>query len=138
MSLFSRNKESEVQRFVVRLINNHCPELKGLLAGPRRDRRVNLVVVVSIIPIENKRPQVDQAFTAVTKEFSSTGVGVVLDQPRGLNEVILGFRFAGETTFIRAHAKHLNPMGGGFYQLGLHLMEVISAGDYPDLASIRL
>jgi hypothetical protein len=95
-------------------------------------------VVVWIIPIENRRPQVDQVFTTVTKEFSSTGVGVVLDQPRGLNEAVLGFRFDGETTFIHAQAKHINPMGGGFYHLGFQLTEIVSAGDFPELQSLNL
>ena len=72
MSLFSKNKEVEVQRFIVKLINNQCPGLKALFDDPRRDSRVNVVVVVWIIPIENGRPQAGQAFAAVSKEFSST------------------------------------------------------------------
>ena len=47
--------------------------------------------------------------------------------------MILGFRFEGEMTFVRATARHLSPMGGGFYQLGFYLQEVVSLGDYPEL-----
>ena len=36
-------------------------------------------------------------------------------------------------TFLRAQAKHLDPMGGGFYQLGFQLIEIILPGDYPEL-----
>ena len=43
----------------------------------------------------------------------------------------------GEMAFVRAEAKHLNPMGGGFFQLGFRLLEVVSAGDYPGLESVN-
>ena len=62
----------------------------------------------------------------MTKDFSNTGVAIVLEQPLGLEQAILGFRLDGEMTFVRAEAKHLNPMGGGFFQLGFQLLEVVS------------
>ena len=71
----------------------------------------------------------------MTKEFSNTGVAVVLDEPQALDQAILGFRFEGQMTFLLAEAKHLNPMGGGFYQSGSRLLEVVSPGDYPELES---
>ena len=69
----------------------------------------------------------------MTKEFSNTGVAVVLERPSGLDQAILGFRFEGEMTFVRAQAKHLSPMGGGFFQLGFRLLEVLPTADYPEL-----
>jgi len=134
--LFTKNKPLQVQGFILKLVNNNCPELKALVEGPRLDRRVNLAVVVLVIPIEQGDLCVEQAFTAVTKEFSNTGVAVVLSEPRGLDEVILGFRWEGEMTFVRAKAKHLNPMGGGFYQLGFQMTDMACAGDYPELQSV--
>lgn len=136
MPLFSRKKDFRVQSFVLKLVNNNCPELKAMMEGPRIDSRVNMVVVVMIMPVENQRPQLRQVFTAVTKEFSNTGVAVVLDRPHKLSEAILGFRIEGEMVFMRAEAKHLSPMGGGFYQLGFKMIEPISPADCPDLASM--
>ncbi|MBU4272572.1 MAG: hypothetical protein KKE86_04965 [Planctomycetes bacterium] len=136
MPLFTKNKVPRVRSFVIKLVNNNCPELKSLIEGPRRDSRVNMTVVVMVIPLEGKALQVGQAFMAVTKEFSSTGVAVVLDHPRGMDEAILGFRIEGEMTYVRAKAKHLNPIGGGFYQLGFELEEIVAPGDYPKLQSL--
>jgi hypothetical protein len=136
MPLFSKKKDLSVTSFLLKLVNNNCPGLTALLEGPRNDSRVNLVMVVMIIPLEGKNLESRRAFTAVTKEFSCTGVAVVLDRPQPLDKAILGFRFEGEMTFVRAEAKHINPMGGGFYQLGFQLQEVISLGDYPELESL--
>lgn len=136
MPLFTKNKVSRVKSFVIKLVNNNCPKLKALIEGPRRDSRINMTVVVMVIPLEGKALQVGQALMAVTKEFSSTGVAVVFDHPRGMDEAVLGFRFEGEMTYIHAKAKHLSPIGGGFYQLGFELDEIVSPGDYPKLQSL--
>lgn len=136
MSLFNKNKVSRVKSFVVKLVNNDCPELKAMVEGPRQDSRVNMTVVVMVIPLEGKALQVGQALMAVTKEFSATGVAIVLDHPRGMDKAVLGFRFEGEMTYVYAKAKHLNPIGGGFYQLGFELEEIVAPGDYLELQSM--
>jgi hypothetical protein len=136
MPLFTKKREIGVQSFILKLVNNNCPELLALMDGPRIDNRVNLTVVVAVVPVEKKKPQIDQTFTAVTKEFSNTGVALVFSEPRGLDHAILGFRFEGRMIFVRAQAKHLNPMGGGFYQLGFRMLEVVSLADYPQLVAV--
>lgn len=138
MPLFTANKKHEVQSFMLKLINNNCPELKAMMEGPRLESRVNLSVVVLVIPLHKNQPLVERMFAAVTKEFTTLGVALVLSEPRALDEVILGFRWGGRMSFVRARAKHLNPMGAGFYQLGLQLKEMICAGDHPELQSISL
>jgi hypothetical protein len=122
-----------VQNFVLKIINNNCPELKALIDGPRRDKRVNLSLVVLVVPLENGELQVDNAFYAVTREFSSNGVGIILSQQQALDEVILGFRLESEMTFVHATAKHLNAMGNGFYHLGLEMTEIAPISKYPAL-----
>jgi len=136
MSLFAPNKEIGVRSFLLKLVNNNCPELRAESEGPRVESRVYLVVVVAVIPLKNGQLQLDDAFTAVTKEFSTNGLAIVLDRPCALDQVILGFRTGGELTFAEAQAKHLNPMGGGFFQLGFQLTHIIPAGDYPELKGL--
>jgi hypothetical protein len=134
--LFTRDKKRAVQSFILKVVNNNCPELAALIEGPRLESRVNLTVVVLVVPVEDGRPLAKKAFSTVTKEFSTTGLALVLGEPKVLDEVIVGFRWEGEMTFIRATAKHLNPMGGGFYQLGLQMIELVCPGEFPDLESL--
>ena len=138
MPLFSKNKEMGVQSFILSVVNNNCPDLAALIDGPRLDRRVNLTVVVMVIPLEDNELQLDQTLTVVTKEFSTSGLAIVLDHPRGFDQVLLGFRWEGEMNFVRASARHLNPIGGGFYQLGFQMTEIVHVGDYPQLKSLIL
>lgn len=133
MPLFTRHKEQEVQGFLLRVANNNCPELKARLEGPRLDRRVNLTLVVLVVPFERNRAQVPKAFTAVTKEFSSSGVAIVLDGPRPLDELVVAFRWEGDLVFVRGKVKHIHPMGGGFFQMGVKLLQMVDPNDHPEL-----
>ena len=65
-------------------------------------------------------------------------MGLVLDCARRVDEVILGFRWEGEMKFARAKAKHINPIGGGFYQLGLQMTDMVHPSDHPQLKSLYL
>ncbi|NLF08263.1 MAG: hypothetical protein GX594_09825, partial [Pirellulaceae bacterium] len=85
MPLFRENKESRVKNFVLKLVNNNCPEMKAMFDGPRRDSRVNLTIVVMVIPLEGEDLRIGEAFTAVTKEFSASGTAIVLDRQIGLD-----------------------------------------------------
>ncbi len=136
MTLFSANKEFRVRGLILKLLNSNCPELIPQIEDARDDKRANLAVVVAVIPLENGRIQGDEAFTAVTKDFSSAGVSIVTERPLELNQAILGFRVDGEIAFLLAEARNPNPMGGGLFQIGFHLLEVVSTGDYPGLESV--
>ncbi len=138
VSLFTKNREHEVQSLMLNLVNNNCPGLKGLAEGPRLERRVNLTVVVLVIPFENGKAIVGERFAAVTKEFTSRGVSLVLHECHAADNVILGFRWERSMKFILAQARHLNPMGGGFWQLGLRLKEVVHPDVYPELENVRI
>jgi hypothetical protein len=134
--LFSRNKDREIQSFMLKMANNNCPGLMAMAEGPRTECRANLTLVVLIVPLENNKPLVDRMFAAVTKEVSTVGASLVLHEPRALDEMIVGFRFEGSMHYIRAKAEHLNPMGAGFYQLGVRMKEMVYVGDCPALATV--
>ena len=122
----------EVKNLVSRLLNNDRP------GGQRVDSRTIRVVVGIVIPIADRQPQIGQAFTATTNDFSNTGVAMVINQPQAPDMAILGFHLSGKMVFFRAEAKHTEPMGGGFYQHGYQLFEVVSLNDYPELESLKL
>jgi hypothetical protein len=138
MPLFARKKDTAVQSFLVSLLNENCPALRERLDGPRLEGRVNLTLALMVVPIEHGKPLPRRAFCATSKEFSTTGVALVVDRPYGIEEAMLGFRRRGAMTWLRAKARHLHPMGGGFFQLGLRLTERLETGDCPELTNLML
>ncbi len=139
MQIFSprKSKAHEVQSFMLKVINNSWPGLKAMWEGPREESRVNLTVVVVVIPVVRKKPVLDKMFGAVTKEFTTLGLSLILSDPRNVDEVIVALRWEGEIKFIRGQAKHLTPLGAGFYQLGLELKEMIHVSDCPVLEAVQ-
>jgi hypothetical protein len=136
--MISRRKEHEVQGFILKLVNNHCDELEPFIEGPRLESRVRLTLVVLVIPLIRKKLAMEKMFPAVTKEFSTNGVSLVLNPARALDEVVLGFRWEAEMRYLRAKAKHASPMGVGFFQMGFRVTEIIHAGDYRELCELRI
>jgi hypothetical protein len=138
MGLFTKNKEFRVRGLVLKLINTNCPALRAQINEARIDTRVNLAVIVTVIPLREGRVRLDEAFTTVSKDFSSTGMAMVLDKPLPLDQAILAFRVSGEMAYVRGEARHMHAIGGDYHQLGFRLMEVVSTGDYPGLESVTL
>jgi hypothetical protein len=138
MALFARKKESAVQSFLVSLLNENCRALRDCVDGPRMEKRVNLTLVLAVVPMERGKPAVRKTFYATTKEFSTCGVALVVDQPCGIDEALLGFRRKGSMVWIRAKARHLHPLGGGFFQLGFRLVERLESSEFEELETIPL
>ncbi len=136
--LCSRKKEPAIQSFLVSFLNEHCPALRDRLEGPRLEGRVNLTQVLSVVPMEAGKPLLRKAFYATTKEFSTTGVALVVDKPYGLDEALLGFRRRGSIVWLRAKARHLHPLGGGFFQLGMRLTERLETDEFRELDKLAL
>jgi hypothetical protein len=136
MSLFEPNKDFKVRGVVLKLLNSNCPELVPEIQDTRSDKRANLAIVVAVVPVENGKIQGNEAFTAVTKDFSSSGVSVVTERPLPVDQAILGFRAEGEIVFLLAESRHVATMGGGLFQVGFQLLEVVSTGDYPGLEAV--
>ena len=138
MLLFSKKPPVGVQSFLLRYVNSHCPELGSMLDNRREESRIPICEVTIVVPIQDGKLQMAEQFPTVTKEFSTTGVSIVLDHPRGLEEVALAFRSEKEMTFLKGIARHLNPMGAGFYHLGIELNSVVRANEYPELENLYI
>ena len=120
----------------MKLLNNHCPELKGLADGPRFDRRMNLTLPLLVVPCEGHRPVIGRIYPALTKELSSTGLSLVAPHTEEATEVVVAIRWEGAMYYLRARIRHCTPLGAGFHQLGLELVEMLNATDYPGLSAV--
>jgi hypothetical protein len=128
------------------MFNKKIHEVKNLVhslfrngpEGNRNESRTIRVLVAIVIPFVDQRPQIDQAFTATTTNYSNTGTAIATTQPQAPNEAILGFRLSSHMVFFRAEVKHTESMGGGFYRHGYQLTEVVSLKDCPELESLQL
>ena len=138
MSLFAKKDKDRkvgVQSFVLKLVNTNCRDLRNVGDGPRIESRVPLILVTMVVPFRD-RPLAAEAFATVTMEFTTSGLSVLLHGPCPHEKVVLAFRHEGAMHYLLAETKHLNPLGAGLFQLGMHLVEILRAVDYPELQSI--
>lgn len=136
MSLFTCKKDRAVQSEILKLVNNNCSTLQALTEGPRLEQRVNLTIPVMLVPLKDGELAPLDVMTLVTKEFSSNGVSVVVDHPHMPKQAVVIFKSQGKTSFMLAELKHLDPMGGGFYQCGFQLLKVLVNSDWPTLQDL--
>ncbi len=135
--LRNRKKEIEAQRLILKLVNNHCPELRDLHDGPRLEGRVNLTLPAWVVPIEGKMPVIARAFAVVSKEFSPSGFSVVVHRPFSGDRVLVGFAWEDERTYFKGEVQHVSPLGAGFSQLGILVHELICVADHPELNALN-
>ena len=131
-------KKMDVQRELVKLLNNHCAELDRLQDGPRDDGRINLTIAVRVVPWGHTRPNVELAFAATTRELSSRGLSIVVDQPITCETVALGWTWEGEMRFARGKVRHQDPIGAGFWNVGIKLVELVLTDDWPELRELKI
>lgn len=123
------------------LTNPNVPPLDGEF---RAENRSNRSIPVLLVPWQDERPLVDEATTALTKDFSDRGLALVLHQPLHVERVVVGFLLSrdshdllgGEPRFLVGNVVQNVALGGGYWQLGLELSEVITTSDNKSLASL--
>lgn len=141
MDLFQRRKKSrEVQQFLLRFANERQSGANKVIDDQRRETRsdTNLSVGVWVVPLVDELPDYDAAFTAVTKNFSWNGVGIICNQPTPADELLIGIPTEPRMTYLRGRVRACTPLGVGYFLLGTQGDEIVSPADYPHLDQIGL
>lgn len=136
MLLFNaRRKEKEVQRALVRLVNQHTGDLHD---NVRLESRVCLTAAVVIVPWVDGSFDTSSAINGVTKEFSSTGASLAVSARLDEDDLAVGMKHDGAMIFFRGQVMHRDELGGGFWVLGMRFNEVIDLESHPALRSISI
>ncbi len=132
----SAQRQQELQRLVQRLINLTTPNYTRLELESRQQSRANRSLPVLLVPWEEDGPSAEEAFYAVTKDLVARGVCVVLHQPVHHDRFLLAFWDHGPI-YALAQSRHLEHLGGPFWQLGLELLERLHPADDPALPRLE-
>jgi hypothetical protein len=90
-----------------------------------------------LAPWDADCPQVDESTYALTKDFSDRGVSLVLHQPFKSAQVVVGLWLEGPR-FLLGDLRQNVSLGGGFWQIGVELTELLDPAEYPQLESLIL
>lgn len=126
-SFKKQKKQNEVHGFLRRLIDTSSPNLNRLDGDDRWQGRCNRTFPVLLVPFEDKVPVVADAVFALTKNLSSQGAALVLHHPFRSNEkILIVFSVESSLTYIAAELRQMTPVGGGYWQVGVELREILS------------
>ncbi len=109
--------------------------------GRRQPRRPNepqeeralLSIGILVVPLNDESPDIDMAFTAMSKDVSSTGIGLVANRSLSTSEALLRLSGDAETRLLRTTVRHRKDLGQGWVRFDMEVTGVLDKSEYPQL-----
>jgi len=105
----------------------------GRLAERRVEIRADLSVGILVVPLNDESPDIAKAFTALTKDVSSTGIGLVANRSIPTSEALLRLSGSAETRLLRTTVRHRKDLGQGWVRFDMEVTGVLDKSEYPQL-----
>ncbi len=107
----------------------------GRLDQRHSEGRAELSLGVLVVPLDDECPNIAKAFTAMTKDVSSTGIGVVANRAITSSEALLRLSGTSETRLLRTTVQRRKELGEGWVRFDLEVTGVLDRSEYPQLKS---
>ena len=117
----------------MRFLNSRNIEAAKISEERRRESRTDLCVGLWVFPLSANEPNIDAAVPAVTKDLSSTGVALVVNQAITNKEVLLYLAVEGDPRLLRAKVRDCRPIGAGYNLVAVEVLELLAMHEYPQL-----
>ena len=99
----------------------------------RSEPRVDLTVAVLVVPMDGDLPDISRAFTAITKDVSNDGIGVIAHRFLLTPEVLIYLWREGELRLLRAAVRHRKELSRGWGRFGVDVTGTLEKNEYPEL-----
>ncbi len=155
-SFSPRKRRVDIESCMRRICDRTTPNYPLPVSNQhRQEQRYNRTIPVLLGPWRDHRVALDECTWGVTKDICDRGVGVVLNQPFRAESAVIGFwlppDIMSEPWFFLGETQGLGQIGGGFWLLGIELVELanhhhqdkfealrpLAAQLLPDVASAR-
>ncbi len=129
-------KHIELQVTIRRIVDLTMSDLT--VRAHRAEERYGRTLPVLLMPWEHDEPLVDRARIVFTKDISDHGIALIVPAPCEAVEVVVGMwihtrqldvvRPEPDPVFLLANVRNCSDIGGGCWQLGLQLEEILKSG----------
>jgi len=103
------------------------------LVERRAEQRAALNIGVWVVPMDEAAPEISQAFVALTKDLSSSGLSLITNRSISTSEFLVGFSGEPEARFLRARVLCRKDLGLGWLQLCMEVTGMVEKEEYPQL-----
>lgn len=135
-SFTKRNEQTEVQRLIRRLMDASAFSHVRSSDDVRGENRSSFTTPVLITPCEDDAAILDQSVFGITKDWSSQGVAVIAQYPQISKTVVLGILIESRPHFFLGAVRKTAPIGGGFRQLGIEILELLQVDSSAGLGEL--
>lgn len=140
-SFAAQKKINDLRPHLRRLRDLTTPNLPSEYED-RSDDRLNRAIPTLLCPWEAGRPSVDETTICLTSDLADRGVGLLLNQPTRFEQVVLGYWTCSdqmpEPMFLLGDVRRNQPIGGGFWVLGVELTQLASNEYRYELRQLRV
>jgi hypothetical protein len=126
-----RRKQQEVWKCVRRILDGTAGH-ESIAGEARAESRYNRCIPALLIPWEDERLSLNEPVYGITKDFSDNGVLFVSNYEFNAGPVLCGF-WPDDPVFLLGEVRRTNPFGGGFWQTGVLLLEIVCTSQVPGL-----
>jgi hypothetical protein len=139
-SFANHKKTVDVYPHIRLICDLTTPNLASMPAG-RSEDRFNRTIPTLLCPWENDLPLVDECAICLTSDVADRGVRIVLTQPFRAETVAVGYWIGSdqmrEPSFFLGEVRRNQPIGGGFWTVGVELTEFANTDHRDALADLR-
>lgn len=139
-SLAARNDRVDVRPYLRRICDLTTPNFASPVDDSRSDNRCNRAIPTLLCPFETGNLIIDDCTFALTKDVSDRGIGLLLSAPFKTEDLIVAFWLSRQETespwFFRGTAVRNDPIGGGFWLLGVRLESFLNPRRFKQLLPI--
>jgi hypothetical protein len=126
-------KQSNARQLLASLTNQNAGGKIGRFDTRHSDGRTELNVGVLVVPLNDECPDIGKAFTALTKDVSTTGIGLISDRSIPTAEALLRLSGTSETRLLRTMVRTRKNLGQGWVRFDMEVTEVLDKSEYPQL-----
>lgn len=139
-SFTNHKKTVSLYPYIRRICDLTTPNVATTFAG-RSEDRFNRTIPTLLCPWEHERPLVDESCICITSDLANRGIRLVLNQPFRAESVVLGYWMDSdemrEPWFFLGEIRRNQPIGGGFWAVGIELTEFANTDHKETLANLR-
>ena len=141
MFSFAYHKKTvDLYPYIRQICDLTTPNLATMVAG-RSEDRFNRTIPTLLCPWENDRPVVDECAICLTSDLADRGIRLVLAQPFRAERVAVGYWIGSnqmrEPWFFLGDVRRNQPIGGGFWAVGIELTEYANTDHQEAFADLR-
>jgi len=126
-------EQSDAQQFLAALMRQGRGGRLGRVDEPHSERRADLSIGVLVVPLNDECPDIATAFSALTKDVSSTGIGLVANRSIPTAEALLRLSGNSETRLLRTTVRNRKELGQGWARFDMEVTGVLDKSEYPQL-----